>query len=298
MEGKMAGKIWTPIALIIGMSGLIMYLLSFPIAEGVGDETVWIKIFKELGIALLISAIVALTLDRLVHESLLSKVNNALEVIKNSSDALKGAVEMGIEDIFARRNPHGRNRWKEKVKNAIEEQFSKQSGEILIACVAAPDFFIIGNDICDIFWKYTHQEKNNCTLKVLLLCPDSAWTDLRAKLEPQHPLLEDIISSAKCLYNLKKYLNANNRVQFRCYDFPPIVFLVITDTLIFIEAYPMMKVENGEGSIGGRTPMLLVRKDTETYKRWKAHFQYIWDNQSNDYVDHHRKGRSRHELAA
>lgn len=285
----MTNKIWNHRVIIIGISGLSVFLLSYPIAEWLGTETTPIKFFKDIGMALVISTIVALALERMVHESLLNNVDNALDRIKNSSDVLKGAVEMGLEDIFARRSENGRERWEKKVENAIKEQFLKNSGEILIACVASPEFFDENKKIGEILWEGISQPENSCILKVLLLCPKSESAKLRAKLEPEHRLMLHIEAAAIYLNNLKTDSNANNKVQYRCYELPPIAFLVITDTVIFMEAYPMMRVENGKGSIGGRTPMLVARKDTETFRRWKAHFEYIWTEQSNDYVMHHLK---------
>ncbi|CAG0996280.1 hypothetical protein METP2_02935 [Methanosarcinales archaeon] len=83
-------------------------------------------------------------------------------------------------------------------------------------------------------------------------------------------------------------INATNpNVEFRLYDFLPPVFLIITHDFAFIETYPMYKVENQGESIGGRCPMLMVRNktnkgETETYRRWKKHFYYIWENMSHN----------------
>jgi hypothetical protein len=134
-----ARRVWPLWAVIIGIAGVAIYFSTyFPVLRVF--ET-WVNFAGNFGIALVISAIVALVLERLVHESLLNEVIGAVEGIKKGSDVLKGAGELGIEDIFARRIEHSRERANVRIKNAIKQQLLKKSGEVLIACVAAPDFF-------------------------------------------------------------------------------------------------------------------------------------------------------------
>jgi hypothetical protein len=279
-------RIWPLWASLAGIIGLAIYFSGYPAAERFGPEAIIVRFCQDVGIALVISAIVALVLERLVHESLLSRVHNAIEIIKKGSDVLQGAGELQIEDIVARRRGLCQDRWEHKVQNAIEEQLSKESGEILISCVAAPDFFLEGTKIGKTLWDNLTNPKNKCNLRTLLLCPKSEWARLRSKLEPGHPTMQHIRISAEFLHALKS--KSGDKVKFKCYDFPPTVFLILTDKLAFVEAYPMIRLKHGEGPIGGVSPVLLVRSDTETYKRWKGHFEFIWKEKSINYEDHHR----------
>jgi hypothetical protein len=279
-----AKRFWFFVAVIIGIAGIAIYFSTyFPPLQAC---KLWVKFGRELGIAMVISVIIALVLDRLVHESLLDAVIEAVNILKGGSDILKGASELGIEDIFARRVEKSRERADVRMKNAIEEQLSRKSGEILIACVASPEFFRQGTGIGSMFWEYLPDSSNECNLKVLLLCPESKWAEIRAKLEPGHPTIEDIRASAMFLHNLKE--KCKDKVQFKCYDFPPIAYLIITEKFLFLEGYPLMRLEKGEGPLGGKTPMLVVRNDTEAYKRWKGHFYYIWEEHSQNYEQHHQ----------
>jgi len=278
-----ARRVWPLWAVIIGIAGVAIYFSAyFPVLRAFDP---WVKFAENFGIALVISAIIALVLERLVHESLLNEVISAVEAIRKGSDVLKGVGELGIEDIFARHIKVSRERASVRIERAIEEQFSRESGEVLIACVAAPDFLVEGSEIGNMLWRYLSDSNNMCNLRVLLICPQSQWAILRAKLEHGHPTITHIHISANFLYNLRA--ECGDKVKFKCYDFPPLTFMVITQNFLFVEAYPMMHLKPGEGPLGGKTPMLVVGRDTETYKRWKGHFEFIWEEHSQDYEDHH-----------
>ena len=278
-----ARRVWPLWAVIIGIAGVAIYFSTyFPVLRAFEP---WIKFAENFGIALVISATVALVLERLVHESLLNEIIGAVESIKKGSDVLKGAGELGIEDIFARRIEVSRERANVRIKKAIEEQLSKKSGEVLISCVAAPDFLVEGSEIGDMLWKHLSEPKNMCNLRIILICPQSQWAILRADLESGHPTIKHIKISANFLHNLRA--KCGDKVKFKCYDFPPLTFMIITENFLFVETYLMMHLKPGEGPLGGKTPTLVVRRDTETYKRWKNHFDFIWKEHSQDYEKHH-----------
>jgi hypothetical protein len=71
----------------------------------------------------------------------------------------------------------------------------------------------------------------------------------------------------------------NNKIDFRLYDAPPIAFLILTDETLILEPYPIIEVDRHRAPIGGWTPMIVVRNDynNEIYKRWKEHFEYLWN---------------------
>lgn len=271
-------RIWPYIAIIIGLVGVILILFG-KIYE---EKGLIPKILTDIGIALFVGAIVALLLDRLVHEAILRKVNAACESLKTGSDVLAGASELGIEDIFSRNHPSGRKRWELKMQSALKKELSAPDGSIKIACVAAPELFHRGRQAGELLWECMMNKAYSCSLQVLMLCPHSEWARERAALEPEHPTVDDIRSSILYLNHLKKF--AGNRVQLQCYSFPPIAFLIITQDSCFIEAYPMTAGSRGEGGTGGKTPMLIARKDTETYIRWNSHFDHIWNHKKCSHV--------------
>ncbi|MBI4336501.1 MAG: hypothetical protein HY683_01530 [Chloroflexi bacterium] len=283
-------RVWTLLAVILGLVALVIYVLSFLAEERYGAEVFLTRFLKDGGLALLTAAVVALLLDRLVHESLLDRVRRAVDSVdtalaglREASYVLAGASAFGIEDIFARREDESRVRFGEKLKSAILKEAENPQGEIRIACVAGPTMFTHDTSMGKWLWNCMADPNHTCSLKVLLLCPSSKWAGLRAELEPGHTVIDDIVGCGQYLSDLKQ---ANGKVEFRCYDFPPIAFLIITHDQIFVEGYPMLRLTKAEGAIGGKTPMLLARKDTETFRRWTGHFDYLYNEQSVDYKQH------------
>jgi len=256
-----------------------MYILA-----GSGDKPL-VRFARDLGIALAIAAVIALVLERLIHESLLRDMHRAANEMISKSDVLRGASELKIHSVFARRHQSTHRRWEIEVGSAIQKELSRDGGEVLIACVAAPEFFRQGTQVATTLLDKMHL-KGNCELRVLLLCPDSQWANLRAEFEPLHPTITDIENAAHFLKSLQD--QAGNKVKVHCYDLPPIAFLVITEDLLFLEAYPLVRVHSGDGPIGGVTPMIVIeRAGSDAYKRWHGHFDEIWKNHSAPYHEHH-----------
>jgi hypothetical protein len=111
---------------------------------------------------------------------------------------------------------------------------------------------------------------------------------MRNDLEPNRCVMPDIQTTATFLNIMRKRFG--DRVEFKCYDLPPITFLIITDDLLFQEAYPLLTVEASD-KIGGKTPLLIFEKESDSYLRWRGHFEFIWNpenNLSKPYMDHHR----------
>ena len=75
----------------------------------------------------------------------------------------------------------------------------------------------------------------------------------------------------------------SNSIKFKCYDCPPVVFLVLTDQVVFVEPYPM--AETASGPIGGYMPMVIARRDSKAYDLWEKHFNYTWNSLSHVYGD-------------
>jgi hypothetical protein len=217
-------------------------------------ELVLIHFTRDLGAALAIAAIVATLLERLIHESLLRDVHRAMEKSVANSDVLRGAAALKVQDVFGRRNESTRAHWEARATSAIQDQLSKK-GELRIACIGAREFFRQDRPVAKLLLQ-SMKPGCPCSIKVLLSCPSSSWTHLRAKLEPLHSITTDIVNGAEFLKVLDDQ-SGGKKVQVHCYsEMPPTAFLVITDDLLFMEPYPFARVEIGEGPIGGITPML------------------------------------------
>jgi hypothetical protein len=235
---------------------------------------------KELGFGLAVAALVALALERLVHEALLTQVESAVAVLREKSDVLKGATELGIEDITARRVQCTRDHWEQRIRDAMRTQLATREGEILITCVAAPDFFRQGNEIGQMLWDALTDTRDECKthLRVLLLSPESQWANIRQELEPLHQTIPDIHAAITFLLALKE--NSRSNVEICCGDMPPLCFLVITDASLFLEPYPLAQLKPGQSPIGGKTPLLVFGARSQAYAIWKKHFEYVWTHHS------------------
>lgn len=49
-----------------------------------------------------------------------------------------------------------------------------------------------------------------------------------------------------------------------------------------------MGLKIGENPISGQTPMLVIRRETETFRRWKKNFDFIWNKHSHEYIKDHK----------
>jgi hypothetical protein len=269
----------------LGLAGLA----GAVVAGSRQNQTALTKLVSEIGVALAVSALIALTVERLLHESLFNEFNAAIRFLEQHSGLLKGASELRIQDIFARYGHvhSSRQRGWAKVIEAITEQLERKSGEILISCVAGPSLFRDETEVAGILRKGLVDIPTKCKLRVLLLCPSSDWARIRRDLEPSHPTISDIITSGNCLETLRQA--SGDKVETNCYTLPPFAFLLITDRLLFLEPYPFAKTQIGEGPIGGKTPMLVLESDSEAFGRWKEHFEQVWKHPTTKpYQVHHR----------
>lgn len=269
--------------ILFGLCGVVFYFISGSLAHFMNllfnsSQDLFAGFFRELGIAFIISAFLAIVIERLTHVILLKKIEDAVTELKTAPRILEGASDLGIEDIFARRDPHIHQRADNAIYTVIKNQIDKKEGDIRILVVAAPDYFRLGNRIGNLFSNDLANNNVNCKLKVLLLDKDSGWAKFRGDLEDPHPTLLHIEESIHYLNNLKKQPDLQNKIEYRLYDAPPIAFLILTEQVLIFEPYPIIKVNLHTAPIGGWTPMIVVRKtdESETYRRWSEHFDYLW----------------------
>jgi hypothetical protein len=280
--GLRHARAWPYKVAALGFAGLAIYLLGESIRP---TDSIEARFPQNVGLALFVSAIVALFLERLVHEALLADVRKATESLRDNSGVLRGATDLGIRDIVARRDSSSRVRCEERIDEGLRHQLSTKSGEILISCVAAPEYLRNGSKVGDLLLRGLSH--TNCRLRVLLLCPSGVWAKTRAELEPWHIVHNDIDTSARFLQLIQKSLG--DRVEIQCYDLPPLAFLLITDDLLFEESYPLFPVSPSDGPIGGKTPLLIFEKESESYRRWRGHFEFVWKNHSQPFQSHHHR---------
>lgn len=269
--------------------GLILIILS-PKFKGVNLEYLDLeKFFEVMGVAFISVAVTAPIADFFLFRTL--------------SDSIKvvyGAQESGITNIFKSRYHD-----EESFNKAIEEAFknaeaNENTNGILMMGVAFPDIFKnINND--DFNNKSTSQKMYDVSfpIDILLLNPECKQTDFREQIEEGRGTKTDIyktiesiqkilIDRAKCLkinlenIKLKKdvlSIDDLNRIKMkiRLYNIPPITYLIMTNTTLFLEQYHFGNIVRRTGRcIGGKIPVLQFNHSAHTYKIMQKHFDYIW----------------------
>jgi len=288
-------RTWFLIALILFLVGGFLYGLSFAFDEIFGRDSRWVRLTSEAGLGLMIAMVLAVTLDRLIHESLLRSVDAIVQRLSTeflqSRDDLKeafdktavtlrqefavldGALHLKVDDLLARRDPAHRERFERKAAEALQ---SHKVGTIRILCVAGPDIFPRNTLVGEILYKAISGKSDDWRLEVLIACPESSWAEVRDKLERGHLTLSQMRNSKEILEDYQRRFP--DRIQFKMYDCQPTDFLIMTDELVFHECYPLADVD---GPIGGFTPLIIAKRDSQLYVRWENHFQRMWNNLSH-----------------
>jgi hypothetical protein len=294
---------WIYHVVIMGVLGIIMYvtgtLAQFQ-TPGVG------KCVDGIGLALFCSAVAALFLERVVHVAYLTQTQELLQEFRELEQVRKGAEATGMRDIVGRRHPDLRQKCDDHVFEAFTTALGRKTGVIYICCVAAPDYFLNGSKIGHLLFTGLTKAGNSSRLRVLLLNPHCAWAKVREKLEPGHPVIQHIHAAMHFLEVLKTAVEDHDeieqeaarkstyknghilaphsesdddqgpRVQYQFFDGLPTNFLIITDEVAFQEAYPVCELEPEEVPLGGRTPLLLFNRESDSYYMWRKHFDYLW----------------------
>ncbi|MCI0565111.1 MAG: hypothetical protein MN733_42130 [Nitrososphaera sp.] len=266
---------WPDRLIVAGVLAFALYLGGVFL----GADPSFPDVLKDIGVALGVAVVIAFLVDRLLHLSL-------VDIMQSSSDVMRGAAALHVHDVFARSTHYeGWQRWQSKVHKALEEQFSSGRGEILVMCVAAPEFFRRGSPIGDLIASSITDPQSECKLKVIISCPTSDACKDRAELERGHPAIGDVYNAAQYLKLLSK--TPKDAVLFKCYEREVPSFMVLTDNWLFLEPYPLGKLTNpSQVPLGGHTPMLMISKDGAAYNRWRAHFEHAWER-STAFSGHH-----------
>lgn len=202
---------------------------------------------------------------------------------------LEEAGHVGLEHIFYRKTDDDR-RGLDLLFSSIQEQINSKIGEIYIVGIAALEIFPIsepGNRYEKLFEGYLVDNNNKCQVKILLLDPDSNAAKLKAKLEYSHDTIGHIKGTIKKLDMYNHRDNIVNKLDYRKYNSMPIALIFMTSSRLFLEPYPNVNInkptQNLNGPIGGRTPMIVITKDSEAYRRWKAHVEHLWEFYTEEY---------------
>jgi len=120
---------------------------------------------------------------------------------------------------------------------------------------------------------------------VVLLKPGGQAADQRAARELATATVQDIERSIR---SIQEYIDSNLPIQARLYDFPPQLYMIQTDSAVFVESYHFGRVLSNigdqpvRGCIGGVMPCYLAKKNPGRELRdgvWDImsdHFEYLW----------------------
>ncbi len=271
---------WLLLVLILTV-GIIFYLVGNALPDGI-EKT----FFHDFGVGIFVAGLVGLVVENTLERHLVEKIECAIEPLEGLSGVIQGAELCGVKNIIVREVPHEQrddpdkvqlwdDRWKRIIADHLEEESRNDNGHIKILCATGADFFKKKKHIQKKLWNRFVDEKSQCELKVLLLDHRSEWTYHRQLLEPGFLTIQENIISKDTLEEMK---SGCKKVDFHLFNWLPVALLVITDKAAFIEPYPLVKNDQTQGAIGGWSPMLVLRANTEAYEIWKRHFEYIWDN--------------------
>ncbi len=276
-------KFWKLYVLILGLLGILLFIVTN--SYSIFDNPPVVKVFlSEFGIALLITAIVALFLESIIHRYHIQKILKAIKPIEEIS-LLNGASEVGLRDIFSRRQEgSGSMRGKKHIYAAFKEQLESKKGEIRIAGIAGLDIFQQRaddpeNNFSSLIKKQCNHTDVNCTIRVLLLNPESEAARYKQRLEAPHKTIFDISHTIDILKDPKNEFKG--KVLFKIYDTMPIALIYLTEKWLFIEPYPNLEVSGEKVPIGGYSPMMMFSFDSLAYQRWSGHFEELWKHAKN-----------------
>jgi hypothetical protein len=215
---------------------------------------------SDLGLAVLTAMVVAITIDLLFGEAILATVNGALANVP----ILQQAEAAGVAGIYMR-SAHGGGPVPEMIED-IERHVDEANVPLRVMGVAAPTLF------CDQRGQTLIRE-SQCRVDAILLDGACLWAQVRDGLEEGHITLEHIRDAVAFLGGL------GGRAVVNPTDVPLPAFVVLTDQWAFVEPYPIAAVDGG---LGGRTPMLRLRRGEPGYAIWEQTFDTIWHHSTLD----------------
>lgn len=239
---------------------------------------------RDLAVAIGTAVILALGVDLLMHKDLLSRINERFLVVKAASN-------VGLENILVRRTrsvgegTRPNEEFNEWLLAVLSTQLGKNSGEIKIICVAAPEYLNFHSPIGVMFHDYYVSTRRlaseRCKLRILYQNPDCDAARTRASLESNFSTLHDIRASVSYLTNLMR-ATSEETVSFRGYSRDASLFMVMTEACVCLEPLPISTLEHLRGPLGGHTPLCVYGSDRHIYGRWQQHFEYLWEMSAHD----------------
>ena len=251
---------------------------------------------------------------------LLQDVTASLSDLKKHNQILRGAIDRGVEQIYARRS--------DGLRDLMEDML--QSKHIRMLGISLREYFVSSGH------HYRDMEalldgvvnSTDKTIKVLIINPYSSQATIRAERESDKDfddrnryedsgLYSDVWQSMRYLDNWENrgnqkpkrpdvWSNCNANcapITARVYNCAPTCFLVITDSHTYIEQYHYGVQKSG--LVGGNFPLLRfpslipesrdkadIRATTSVAEQLLGHFEYVWNQRGTSTLPHLMKGRN------
>ncbi|HTP01085.1 MAG TPA: hypothetical protein VMJ64_06895 [Anaerolineales bacterium] len=214
--------------------------------------------------------------DRRTDREKYRQVDESLKRLEPLVSVAQSALSADIVGLYSGRND-------EKAQASIRQLLSDtETKRISIAATALPAFFHPGKTYNEIVRRSLER---GVEFRVLLLDPRGQAANQRAERELATATVKDIERSISII---QEYIDCNLPIEARIYDFPPQVYMIQSDSLVFMEPYHFGRVlskvndQPVGGCIGGLVPCYVARKNPGREQRdgiWDVmndHFEYLW----------------------
>jgi hypothetical protein len=210
------------------------------------------------------------------------QIDDSLRKLEPLVSVAQSAVSADIVGLFPGRND---TQAQDAICKLLGEPGTRQ---ISIAATALPAFFHPGKTYNGIVRRSL---EHGVEFRVVLLDPRGQAAGQRAELEHAATTLKDIEGS---IHAIQEYIGGNLPIEARLYNLPPQLYMLQTDSSVFVETYHFGRVLSGStarpdpGCLGGRVPCYLARRNPGRESRdgvWDImsdHFEYLW---SGTYLD-------------
>ncbi len=221
------------------------------------------------------------------------------EHLARFTNILYGAVNQGLLGVLGPRSSDP------ETSTSIGSSLEDADGEILLQGIGLREFF--GDRGHTAILKQMAAQDRGVQVRAILVNPVSEFARARAVAEDgaqfededrfkAGPLYNDSWRSLNVIASMKREAESRSYfgIDVRFVDHWPSVYLVMTESVAYIETYHFGKPNNNVdgSSIDGLVPMMLFKSQSRYASILRQHFDYIWSG-----VNPHIKTHSLSEIA-
>ena len=213
-------------------------------------------------------------------DNLEARVGRIGEEIVMTSGMLKNATSVGIQAVYNGRE----TAWHTDVSQAIQNSQDR----IRIAGISLADLcgYWGGKSLPHEAMEAAMSGNSEVHIQILFADPEKAGLKTRAKFEHPGMPYEDTRAYKQTIAKISETLEISekamkrNKVEVKLYQDTPTCFLIITDSIAFIEQYTY-------AGRGGSNVVFGVKSNTPLYRMHEDHFEALWKEarQAADYCN-------------